>query len=35
MTDIELISYYLGIEVNHKEEEIFISHQRYTKEMLK
>ncbi|MCH96054.1 reverse transcriptase, partial [Trifolium medium] len=35
MTDIGLMSYYLGIEVKQKEDEIFISQQKYAKEMLK
>jgi len=35
MSDIGLMSYYLGIEVKQKEDGIFISQQRYAKEMLK
>ncbi|CAL1405651.1 unnamed protein product [Linum trigynum] len=35
MTDIRLMSYYLGIEVNQKEEGIFISHSGFAKEVLK
>ncbi|KAK2395153.1 hypothetical protein QL285_056912 [Trifolium repens] len=35
MTDIRLMSYYLGIEVKQKEDGIFISQQRYAKEMFK
>ncbi|KAH9697038.1 hypothetical protein KPL71_023433 [Citrus sinensis] len=35
MTDIELMAYYLGIEVNQKEEDIFISQESYAKEILK
>ena len=35
MTDIELMAYYLGIEVKQKEECIFISQESYTKEILK
>jgi hypothetical protein len=35
MSDIGLMSYYLGIEVRQKEDGIFISQQRYAKEMLK
>ncbi|KAL0540756.1 hypothetical protein IC582_020770 [Cucumis melo] len=34
MTDIGLMSYYLGIEVKQSEEEIFISQERYTREIL-
>lgn len=34
MTGIRLMSYYLGIEVKQKEDEIFISQQNYAKEML-
>ncbi|XP_006580763.1 uncharacterized protein LOC114411216 [Glycine soja] len=35
MTDIGLVSYYLGIEAKQKEDGIFISQQNYAKEMLK
>ncbi|KAA0041959.1 putative mitochondrial protein [Cucumis melo var. makuwa] len=35
MTDIGLMSYYLGIEVKQLEEGIFISQERYTREILK
>ncbi|CAL1396308.1 unnamed protein product [Linum trigynum] len=35
MTDIGLMSYYLGIEVNQKEEGIFISQSGFAKEVLK
>ena len=35
MTDIGLMAYYLGIEVKQKEDEIFISQESYTKEILK
>jgi len=35
MSDIGLMSYYLGIEVKQKEDGIFISEQRYVNEMLK
>ena len=35
MSDIGLMSYYLGIEVKQKEDGIFISQQRYAKEKLK
>ncbi|KAA0050234.1 putative copia-type polyprotein [Cucumis melo var. makuwa] len=34
MTDIGLMSYYLGIEVKQSEEGIFISQERYTREIL-
>ncbi|TYK14235.1 putative mitochondrial protein [Cucumis melo var. makuwa] len=34
ITDIRLMSYYLGIEVKQSEEDIFISQERYTKEIL-
>ncbi|TYK05470.1 Retrovirus-related Pol polyprotein from transposon TNT 1-94 [Cucumis melo var. makuwa] len=34
MTDIELMSYNLGIEVKQSEEDIFISQERYTREIL-
>ncbi|KAL4013529.1 hypothetical protein IC575_025701 [Cucumis melo] len=34
MTDIGLMSYYLGIKVKQSEEGIFISQERYTKEIL-
>lgn len=35
MTDIGLISYYLGLEVKQMEEGIFITQDSYTKEILK
>ncbi|GJV35247.1 retrovirus-related pol polyprotein from transposon TNT 1-94 [Tanacetum coccineum] len=35
MTDIGLMSYYLGIEVKQTDEEIFICQERYAKEILK
>jgi hypothetical protein len=35
MTDIGLMSYYLGIEVKQIEREIFISHGNFVREMLK
>jgi len=35
MTDVGLMSYYLGLEVNQMEDEIFISQESYTKEILK
>ncbi|KAJ4716957.1 Retrovirus-related Pol polyprotein from transposon TNT 1-94 [Melia azedarach] len=35
MTDIGLMAYYLSIEVKQEEDGIFISQQRYTKEILK
>ena len=35
MTDIRLMAYYLSIEVKQKEDEIFISQESYTKEILK
>ncbi|KAJ4716489.1 Retrovirus-related Pol polyprotein from transposon TNT 1-94 [Melia azedarach] len=35
MSDIRLMVYYLSIEVKQEEDEIFISQQRYTKEILK
>ncbi|KAH9735937.1 hypothetical protein KPL71_017913 [Citrus sinensis] len=35
MTDIGLMTYYLGIEVKQKEEDIFISQESYAKEILK
>ncbi|KAH9669730.1 hypothetical protein KPL70_021911 [Citrus sinensis] len=35
MTDIGLMAYYLGIEIKHKEEGIFISQESYAKETLK
>ena len=35
MTDIGLMAYYLGIEVKQKEDGIFISQERYAKEILK
>ncbi|KAJ4724624.1 Retrovirus-related Pol polyprotein from transposon TNT 1-94 [Melia azedarach] len=35
MSDIGLMAYYLSIEVKQEEDEIFISQQRYTKEILK
>ncbi|WJX77089.1 hypothetical protein P8452_60430 [Trifolium repens] len=35
MTDIGIMSYYLGIEVKQEENGIFISQQKYAKEMLK
>ena len=35
MTDIGLTSYYLGIKVKQKEDEIFISQESYIKEILK
>ena len=35
MTDIGLISYYLGLEVKQMEQGIFISQETYTKEILK
>ncbi|KAF3646498.1 putative non-functional NADPH-dependent codeinone reductase 2-like [Capsicum annuum] len=35
MTDIGCMSYYLGLEVKQMEEGIFISQERYTKEILK
>ena len=35
MTNIELMAYYLGIEVKKKEENIFISQESYAKEILK
>ena len=34
MTDIGLMSYYLGIEVKQSEEGIFISQERYTRDIL-
>ncbi|XP_070039297.1 uncharacterized mitochondrial protein AtMg00810-like [Nicotiana tomentosiformis] len=35
MTDVWLMSYYLGLEVKHMEDGIFISKESYTKEILK
>lgn len=35
MTDIRLMSYYLGIEVKQKDDDIFISQKGYAKEILK
>ncbi|KAE8659937.1 putative indole-3-acetic acid-amido synthetase GH3.5-like [Hibiscus syriacus] len=35
MTDMELMAYYLGIEVKQQNDGIFISHERYVKEILK
>ncbi|KAK2972283.1 hypothetical protein RJ640_014341 [Escallonia rubra] len=35
MTDIGLMSYYLGIEVKQRDDEIFISQEAYAKEVLK
>ncbi|KAG6512435.1 hypothetical protein ZIOFF_030546 [Zingiber officinale] len=35
MTDIELMTYYLSIEVNRREDGIFISQEGYAKEILK
>ena len=35
MTDIGLMSYYLGLEVKQMEEGIFISQASYTKDILK
>nr|UBX54621.1 transposon Pol polyprotein [Lupinus angustifolius] len=35
MTDLSLMHYFLGIEVNQKEEGIFISQKKYTEELLK
>ncbi|KAK3033406.1 hypothetical protein RJ639_032379 [Escallonia herrerae] len=35
MTDIGLISYYLGIEVKQRDDGIFISQEAYAKEVLK
>jgi len=35
MTTIRLMSYYVDIEVKQKKDEIFISQQKYAKEMLK
>ncbi|KAK3031574.1 hypothetical protein RJ639_036373 [Escallonia herrerae] len=35
MTDIGLMSYYLGIEVRQREDGIFISQEAYAKEILK
>lgn len=35
ITDIWIMSYYLGIEVKHEEKWIFISQQRYTNRCLK
>ena len=35
MTDIGLMSYYLGLEVKQMEQGIFISQETYTKEILK
>ena len=35
ITDIGLISYYLGIEVKQMDDDIFISQESYKKEVLK
>ncbi|XP_042400836.1 secreted RxLR effector protein 161-like [Zingiber officinale] len=35
MTDIGIMSYYLGIEVKQRDDDIFISQERYAKEILK
>ncbi|XP_042380421.1 uncharacterized mitochondrial protein AtMg00810-like [Zingiber officinale] len=35
MTDIGLMTYYLGIKVNQREDEIFILQKSYTREILK
>ena len=35
MTDIGLMPYFLGIEVNQTDHEIFISQQKYARDILK
>lgn len=35
MTDLGLMSYFLGIEVSQRNDEIFISQKKYTKALLK
>lgn len=35
MTDISLMSYYLGIEIKQKDEGIFVSQENYAKEILR
>ena len=35
MTDLGLMTYFLGLEINHKENEIFVSQKKYVKAILK